>query len=97
MYINKSIEILETPDSCYECPFRYESEKMPVGAYTYKLLFKCRKEPEMDYEEQEKFDPYVNDYMLTDRRAPWCPLRILTEEEEKKLTEILGELEVRFL
>lgn len=91
---SKSIEIFETPDSCYECPYRYESEKIPLGNYTYQTLFRCKKEPEFeDYDKQEAFNPYINYYILRGR-PDWCTLRVLTDEEFNKLIDALGDVEV---
>jgi hypothetical protein len=93
--MSKSIVIFETPDSCFECPHRYEAERMPLGKYTYQKLFRCKKEPEFeDYDKQEAFDPYINTYMMSKGRPDWCTLRVLTDEEFNKLIDILGDVEV---
>lgn len=92
--MSKSIEVLETPYCCGTCPYRYEAERMPLGKYTYQTLFRCRKEPDLDYDEQEEFDPYINVYMMTKGRPDWCTLRVLTDEEFNKLIDILGDVEV---
>lgn len=93
--MSKCIEILETPYCCGTCTHRYEAERMSVGHYTYQTLFRCNREPEIeDYDEQEEFDPYINDYMNSKGRPDWCPLRVLTDEEFNKVIELLGDVEV---
>jgi hypothetical protein len=93
--MSKSIEILETPYCCGTCPYYYEAEKIHLGNYTYQTLFRCNKEPEFDdYDEQEAFDPYVNDYMMSKGRPDWCTLRVLTDDEFNKLIDVLGDVEV---
>lgn len=92
--MSKSIEVLETPYCCGVCPYQYEADRLPLGKFTYQKLLRCRKEPDLDYDEQEEFDPYVNDYMISKGRPDWCTLRVLTEEEFNKLIDILGDVEV---
>ena len=63
----------EVPETCFECPFRYEEQKILLGNFTYQSLFRCRFEPEdLDYDNDEYVDLYLTDIMYT--KPNWCPI-----------------------
>ena len=64
------------PKTCLDCPFRYESEKIPLGNFTYQSLFRCKFEPEDLYKDLDKdVDVYLTDIRNT--KPDWCPLEEL--------------------
>lgn len=89
--MSKAILTFDVPYCCNDCPFCYKETDMPMGNLTYKKLYRCKKESDVDYDEQEDFDPYVNGYMFKGGRPDWCTLRVLSDEEERKINDILGE------
>ena len=52
--MSKAILVMDMPKNCIECPFRYKSEEMALGNFTYQSLFRCKFEPE-DLDEDEGF------------------------------------------
>ena len=77
----KAILVLEMPNNCLECPFRYKSEEMPLGNYTYQSLFRCKFEPE-ELCEDNGDTVYLNDLMMKSK-PDWCPLKPMPEKKEK--------------
>ena len=69
----KAILVLEMPKNCLECPFRYKSEEMPLGNFTYQSLFRCKFEPE-ELCEDDGDTVYLNDIMMKSK-PDWCPLK----------------------
>lgn len=70
--MSKAILVMDMPINCLECPFRYKSEEMPLGNFTYQSLFRCKFEPE-DLDEDEGDTVYLNDIMMQGKPG-WCPL-----------------------
>lgn len=67
--MSKSAIVIENPNNCLECPMHYKAEKIPLGNYTYRQLFRCKLEPE-DIE-----DVYLPDILK--RKPGWCPLKLI--------------------
>ena len=78
--MSKAILVMDMPKNCIECPFRYKSEEMALGNFTYQSLFRCKFEPE-DLDEDEGDTVYLNDIMMQDK-PEWCPLRELPQKKE---------------
>ena len=77
--------INEMPKNCLECPFRYKSEEMPLGNFTYQSLFRCKREPEGLCEDDGDI-VYLNDIMMKSK-PDWCPLKPMPEKKELKNIE----------
>ena len=75
----KAILVLEIPKNCLECPFRYKSEEMSLGNFTYQSLFRCKFEPE-GLCEDDGDTVYLNDIMMKSK-PDWCPLKPVPEKE----------------
>ncbi len=71
--MSKAILVMDMPSSCLECPFRYKSEEMPLGNFTYQSLFRCKNEP-INISEDDGDIVYLNDVMMKGK-PEWCPLR----------------------
>jgi len=70
----KAILVLDKmPKNCLECPFRYKSEEMTLGNFTYQSLFRCKFEPE-GLCEDDGDTVYLNDIMMKSK-PDWCPLK----------------------
>jgi hypothetical protein len=74
----KAILVLEMPENCLECPFRYKSEEMFLGNFTYQSLFRCKFEPE-GLCEDDGDTVYLNDIMMKSK-PDWCPLKPMPEK-----------------
>ena len=77
----KAILVLEMPENCLECPFRYKSEEMPLGNFTYQSLFRCKREPE-GLCEDDGDTVYLNDIMMKSK-PDWCPLKPKPEKKNR--------------
>ena len=66
--MSKSILVIDTPDSCCECPLQYKAELISLGNFTYKQHYGCRCIPEN-----------IEDYCIPDvfSKPDWCPLSTL--------------------
>ena len=77
----KAILVLnKMPKNCLECPFRYKSEEMSLGNFTYQSLFRCKFEPE-GLCEYDGDTVYLNDIMMKSK-PDWCPLKPMPEKKE---------------
>lgn len=79
----KAILVIEMPKNCLECPFRYKSEEMPLGNFTYQSLFRCKFEPEGLCEDDGDI-VYLNDLMMKSK-PDWCPLKLMIEKKENAI------------
>ena len=77
----KAILVIEMPENCLECPFRYKSEEMSLGNFTYQSLFRCKFEPEGLCEDDGDI-VYLNDIMMKGR-PNWCPLKPMIEKKDE--------------
>ena len=77
--MSKAIVIIDMPEICLECPFRYKSEEMALGNFTYQSLFRCKFEPE-GLSEDEGDMVYLNDIMMQGK-PDWCPLREVPQKK----------------
>lgn len=78
----KAILVLDDmPKNCLECPFRYKSEEMPLGNFTYQSLFRCKFEPE-GLCEDDGDTVYLNDIMMKSK-PDWCPLKPMIEKKDR--------------
>ena len=73
--MNKAyVQLEEMPKTCFECPFRYEEGKIPLGNFTYQSLFRCRLEPEdLGSAEEDEVDAYLDD--IINKKPDWCPIK----------------------
>lgn len=76
----KAILVLEMPKNCLECPFRYKSEEMSLGNFTYQSLFRCKFEPE-GLCEDDGDTVYLNDIMMKSK-PDWCPIKPMPDKAE---------------
>lgn len=80
--MSKAIFIMDMPSCCLECPFKYKSEEMPLGNFTYQSLFRCKNEPD-DISEDDGDIVYLNEIMMNSK-PDWCPLRELPEKKKAR-------------
>ena len=79
--MGKCILVLDDmPKNCLECPFRYKSEEMSLGNFTYQSLFRCKFEPE-GLCEDEGDTVYLNDLMMKGK-PDWCPLKPMPSKKD---------------
>lgn len=71
--MSKAILVMDMPKLCLECPFKYKSEDIPLGNFTYQSLFRCKGEPE-GLCEDDGDTVYLNDIMMKSKPT-WCPLK----------------------
>lgn len=83
--MSKAILVIDMPINYLECPFRYKSEEMPLGNFTYQSLFRCKNEPE-DISEDDGDIVYLNDIMMK-RKPDWCPLREVPQKQTVHCTD----------
>ena len=72
--MNKSVIILDTPETCSECYFRGLNQELSVGVNLYKKISRCVFAPD-DIE-----DPYRDIVWQLHHKEEWCPLRPYEEE-----------------
>lgn len=78
----KAILVLnDMPKNCLECPFRYKSEEMPLGNFTYQSLFRCKFEPEGLCEDDGDI-VYLNDIMMKSK-PDWCQSKPVPEKKNE--------------
>ena len=77
---------MDMPKNCLECPFRYKSEEMSLGNFTYQSLFRCKFEPE-ELCEDDGDTVYLNDLMMK-AKPDWCPLKPMPEKKQNTLYSI---------
>ena len=68
----------EIPECCAECPFRSQSEEIPVGRGVYKKICRCLLAPE------EIEDPWRDLEWTCDHKEEWCPLKTVEEYLQSK-------------
>lgn len=91
--MSKAILVMDMPETCLECPFKYKSEEMPLGNYTYQSLFRCRYEPEHYDEDEEVYTDYLNDIMMKGK-PDWCPLREVPQKKDEWIPTVIQDIEV---
>lgn len=74
--MKKAIVEIEMPENCFECPFRYDAEKMSIGPYEFRQLHRCL------LQANDVEDVYLRD--ITQKRQEWCPLKEIPDKDKKE-------------
>lgn len=75
--MKKGIVEIEMPETCFECPFRYDADKASIGLYEFRQLHKCLIAP------NEHMGEYLADIM--DKRQEWCQIK---QKPDPKILEL---------
>lgn len=80
-----SVEI-EMPATCFECPFRYDAEKMSIGPYEFRQLHRCLLQP------NNVDNVYLED--ITKKRQEWCQIKEKPDRETKEEDRFLRKWQI---
>lgn len=75
--MSKSVLVIDTPNTCAECPLHYKAELISLGNFNYEQTFRCNGEPEGIE------DPYLSNILKI--KPTWCPLTPLPEHKNLAL------------
>ena len=76
--MSKAIAIIDMPDCCAECYFRFGTADVYTGNGLYKKISSCKLAPK-DIE-----DPWRDIHWQAEHKEEWCPLKPLIEDPDKK-------------
>lgn len=70
---------IEMPETCFECPFRYDADKVNLGPYEYRQIHGCLLIP------NDHFGEHLEDYVnIMSGKPEWCPIKEKPDKDKKE-------------